>query len=87
MIVVSSIDYDRFRPDVIIMAVTSQIRLADYFGDITLKDWKQAGLLKPSVVKPILTTIEKNLVIKHLGRISNNDRTALTTVLRNILGA
>ena len=85
-VVVSSDDYNRLRPDIIIMAVTSQMRSADYFGDVGVSDWKQAGLLKPSVIKPIFTTIEKNLVIKQLGRISDNDRANLAGALREIIG-
>jgi hypothetical protein len=38
------------------------------------------------VVKPIFTTVEKGLVIKQLGRISDNDRSALRAALKNILG-
>ena len=85
-VIVSSDGYNRDRPDIVIMAVTSQLRSADYFGDAAVNDWQQAGLLKPSVIKPIFTTIEKSLVIKQLGRISDNDRSALTTALQNILG-
>ena len=69
-VIVSSDNYNRHRPDIVIMAVTSQMHSADYFGDVVVNDWRQAGLLKPSVIKPIFTTIEKGLVIKQLGRIN-----------------
>lgn len=85
-IIVSSNDYNINRPDIIIMAVTSQMRSSAYFGDIIIHQWKQAGLLKPSVIKPIFTTIEKNLVLKKLGHIENEDRLALQEVLQKILG-
>jgi len=71
-VVVSSDAYNRKRPDIIIMAVTSLMRSAAYFGDIAVNQWQQAGLLKPSVIKPIVTTIEKFLVIKTLGRLSKD---------------
>jgi len=58
-VVVSSAAYNRQRLDIVIMAVTSQIRSADYFGDTTITDWQAAGLLKPSVLKPIFTTVGK----------------------------
>jgi mRNA interferase MazF len=61
-VVVSSEAYNHQRPDIIIMAVTSQMRSADYFGDVAISDWRQAGLLKPSVIKPIFTTVEKGLI-------------------------
>lgn len=85
-VIVSSDDYNRQRPDVIIMAVTSQMRSADCFGDTTINDWRAAGLVKPSVFKPIFTTVEKGLILKRLGRIIGQDRAALQTILQTILG-
>lgn len=46
-VIVSSDAYNRKRQDVILMAVTSQVRSAEYFGDVTVTQWQQAGLLKP----------------------------------------
>ena len=57
-VVVSSSRYNAERPDLIIMAVTSQTRPAGSLGEVQVKDWKGAGLIKPSVVKPVITTIE-----------------------------
>ncbi len=51
-----------------------------------MKDWQEAGLLKPSLIKPILTTIEKTLVLKKLGSLSVKDRHTLQEVLQTILG-
>jgi len=48
--------------------------------------WKEAGLLKPSVLKPLLATIEKGLVLRKLGRLGEEDRLALRAVLDAILG-
>lgn len=59
-VVISSKEYNQHRPDVILLAVTSQMGSADFYGDMVLRQWQKAGLLKPSVVKPICTTIEKN---------------------------
>jgi len=63
-VVVSSGVYNRQRPDVVIMAITSQMRSANYFGDTIITDWTTSGLLKPSVFKPIFTTVESRSVIK-----------------------
>jgi mRNA interferase MazF len=85
-VIVSSEAYNRQRPDIILMAVTSQMRSADYFGDVPVSGWKQAGLLKPSVIKPVFTTVEKSLVLKKLGRLHEHDRAALKKALQTILG-
>jgi mRNA interferase MazF len=85
-VIVSSDAYNQNRPDVVIMAVTSQTRSAVYFGDISVENWNQAGLLKPSLIKPILTTIEKGLVIRKLGRLEGKDLSSLQEAIKTILG-
>jgi mRNA-degrading endonuclease toxin of MazEF toxin-antitoxin module len=51
-VVVSSSDYSLHRPDVILMAVTSQVRSTPLYGEIVITEWRKAGLVKPSVIKP-----------------------------------
>ena len=51
-----------------------------------MEDWQVAGLLKPSLIKPILTTIDKSLVLKKLGRLSEKDCHTLQEVLWTIIG-
>ena len=85
-IVVSSATYHRERPDLIIMAVTSQLRPSTTVGEVFIVDWQKAGLLKPSAIKPIVTTIEKGLILRKFGHLEEADRQALQHVLRTILG-
>lgn len=85
-VIVSSDAYNQQRPDIILMAVTSQIRSIGYFGDVTVSQWQQAGLLKPSVIKPIFVTVEKGLILKKLGRISAKDRSVLQEAIQTIVG-
>lgn len=85
-VVVSSDAYHRDRPDVILMAVTSQVRTGEGVGEIAVQRWKEAGLLKPSVLKPLLATLEKGLVIRKLGKLEDQDRDALRRALKTILG-
>ena len=85
-VVISSPAYHRQRPDLIIMAVTSQPLTPDAVGEVLVHDWRGAGLLKPSVLKPVLTTIEPALVLKKLGRLTANDQALLRLALTTILG-
>ena len=84
--VISSADYHRHRPDLIILVVTSQLRSTAAFGEAAITRWKEAGLLKPSVMKPVVATIERGLVLRRLGRLRDEDRQALRDLLRAILG-
>lgn len=86
-VVISSDAYNGERPDVIIMAVTSQLRpTATTVGEVILQEWQAAGLLKPSAIKPVITTIEKGLVIKRMGELAPVDRRGLERSLETILG-
>lgn len=65
-VVISSHAYNQSKPDLILMAVTSQVGTSQFAGEVLVSDWQSAGLLKPSVIKPVMTTIEKRLVIRTL---------------------
>ncbi len=68
------------------MAVTSQVRPPSGVGEAAVERWKQAGLLKPSVLKPLLATVEKGLVIRKLGRLEDQDLDALRRAMKTIIG-
>jgi mRNA interferase MazF len=55
-------------------------------GEAAVAKWKEAGLLEPSVLEPVLATLERSLVLRKLGRLEEEDRGALREVLRAILG-
>jgi mRNA interferase MazF len=85
-VVISSERYHRERPDVILMAITSQTRPLPTVGEVAVVDWSAAGLLKPSVIKPLIATIEAQLILRQLGHLQANDLRALRGVLSAILG-
>lgn len=68
------------------MAVTSQVRTKPGFGEAFLHDWQAAGLAKPSMLKPLIDTLEKDRIIKVMGRLSDNDLERLTKALGTIIG-
>ncbi len=84
-VVVSSKQYNQQRPDLVLMAVTSQVKPTASFGEVFISGWKKAGLLKPSAIKPIFTTIEKGLVLKSLGRLAQKDQQVLRETINTIL--
>ena len=85
-VVVSSTAYNLARIDLILMAITSQVRKPIKSDEIEIINWQKAGLLKPSVIKPVFTTIEKNLILRQLGNLENGDKENLRTILQEILG-
>ena len=85
-IVVSSKAYNRKRPDLIVMAVTGHMKSPTDFGERSITEWRRAGLLKPSVVKPVLATIEKRLALRKLGKLQDEDGRSLQELLQTLLG-
>jgi mRNA interferase MazF len=57
-VVISPPVYQRARQEVIVAAITSNVRRR-LFGEHSITGWKEAGLLFPSVVTGILRTIKR----------------------------
>jgi mRNA interferase MazF len=84
-VVVSTSAYGEERPDIVVMAITSQLRAESKF-DWAIEHWQEAGLLKPSAIKPVIATIEQSLVLKALGALDDADRAGLRKLLAEIVG-
>jgi mRNA interferase MazF len=85
-VAVSSRAYGRARPDVVLMAITSQMRPSPALGEVWIGHWQAAGLLKPSAVKPILATLEQAMVIRRLGVLHTADQEALRRAIGKVIG-
>lgn len=84
-VIVSTPVYNEGRLDVILLAITGRVRVGNPVGEMLIEQWQAAGLLKPSVIKPIIFTLEKALIIKKMGVLSSLDRDHLRLVLRTII--
>lgn len=84
--IVSSRSYSTARPDVILMAITSQLRSAPGFGEVWIKEWQSANLLKASAVEPVIATVEQDLILKRLGVLESANLAALRAAIASILG-
>jgi mRNA interferase MazF len=85
-LVVSADVFQQQSADLLIMAITSQIAGPLRPGEFLVRDWQQAGLLKPSAAKAAIATIEAKLVRRSLGCLSIYDLQQLNTSLRALLG-
>ncbi len=82
-VVLSRESYNQNHPDIILAPITSKIARRD--DEVLLSDWQAAGLLKPSSVKPIVSTFENFLVRRQLGSLSIIDRNAVRKLFQEIL--
>src|SRR5947209_6565587 len=75
-LVVSAAAYHRARRDVIVAAITSNVR-RPRFGDHVVVDWKDSGLLFPSMVTGIVRTITRSMIERKLGALPPADMRAV----------
>ena len=67
------------------MGITSQTSSSPKVSDIMIADWRSAGILKASLIKPVITTIKKQLIFKKLGRLQDVDIQSLKEGLIGII--
>ena len=84
-LVISSSAYHRARREVILAAITSNVRRR-LFADHLVADWKAAGLLFPSLVTGIVRTVKQTMIERKLGSLTTADMQAVERELRRALG-
>lgn len=84
-VVVSSSAYNRVRQEVVVAAITSNIR-RQLLGDWTIAHWKVAGLLFPSTCTGIYRTVKRGMVERKLGVMAASDLWMLDQEIRRSLG-
>ena len=83
-VLISSEEYNvNSRNTSIIMTISSQIETKLAFEPI-IEGWKAAGLLKQSILKASVATIENDFIITKLGILSKKDQTVLDQLLEKI---
>jgi mRNA interferase MazF len=84
-VVISSAAYHRTRQEAVVGAITSNVRRR-LFGDHLIANWKEAGLLFPSIATGILRTIKQAMIERKLGAMQKRDMEAIERELRRALG-
>jgi mRNA interferase MazF len=84
--VIISNDYynDNSRNTFIILAISSQID-SKLSIEKDVKFWKEAGLLKPSIFKSSIATVQQDYVLQKLGTLESDDIVILDNLIENIL--
>ncbi len=83
-VVVSTTAYQDSRADIVIMAITSQLK--PLAADVSIQDWAEAGLVKPGYVKAVIQTVSQDMLVRRLGTLSLRDLSGTRDCLRTILG-
>ena len=80
-VVLSTEDYHRYRPDVIVSLITSQAPTLLAPTDCALPDWKQAGLHAASYFRLFPVTLPQREV-RLIGRLSETDWASVRMCLK-----
>ncbi len=83
VIVSSSIYNNNSRNTLLIMAISSSMDHRLDF-ELVVEEWKSAGLLKPSLFKSAIATIEKEFILTKVGSLSSSDRIHLDEMIAAI---
>lgn len=84
-LVISSDEYHKSRREVLIAAITSNVHRV-LCGDTKIKQWKEAGLIVPSLVTGIIQTIKGKLINRKLGVLEKEDFQKVQKNLNGVLG-
>jgi len=83
-LIISSETYNtNQRNTTIILAISSKIDTKLNF-ELSIENWENSGLLKPSIFKAAIATIEKEFILTKLGRLSESDIQNVTMLLKKI---
>jgi len=84
-LIISSDNYHKGRQEVIIAAITSNIKRV-LFSDTRIDKWKEAGLLYPSLAAGIIRTLKASAIIRKLGILPKQDFQKVQQNLRKAIG-
>lgn len=72
VLIISTSNYHKSRQEVIIAAITHNIKRV-LIGDTKIDNWKEAGLMYPSLVTGIVRTIKEDMIIRKIGVLLQSD--------------
>jgi mRNA interferase MazF len=86
VVIVSSDRYHRELPDLLIMPITGSTWIDSRFGSVEILDPTPAGLSKPSVIKPVVQTVDRKRIRSRCGALDKQTRSNLQRTLRELFG-
>jgi mRNA interferase MazF len=82
-LVISDAQYFQLYGDVVLLALTGQKQPAEEAN--RLKSWEEAGLRKPTWIKPVIMTVSAEIITKALGQINPDDIQRVGQALKKVI--
>jgi len=83
-VIVSSDVYNENKRGTLLILAISSVTDTKLDFELELQNWKESGLLKQSVFKSSIATIEKDFIITKLGTLSDSDKNRLDKLIKII---
>ncbi len=83
-VVISSDIYNKNERDTLLILAISSSKENKLNFELDIQNWEQSGLLKPSIFKSSIATIEKDFIITKLGKLNDTDINKLETLIGSI---
>jgi len=81
-LVVSPDSYNKSGQDVVIAFLTSRMDVAPCFGDYRIRFWQESGLPKASLLRMKFATIDREIIVKRIGRLCEKERGSVRNAMR-----
>ena len=83
-VIISSNIYNTNKRDTLLILAISSSKENRLAFEFDIQKWEKSGLLKPSIFKSSIATIEKDFVISKLGRLDDSDINQLEKMIGEI---
>jgi mRNA interferase MazF len=84
-LIVSPNEYNK-SGDLVIAFVTSNLNAAPKLGDYKIRQWEKSGLPKPSLIRMKFATINQEIIVKRIGKLTPEDGLAFKKKLQIFFG-
>jgi mRNA interferase MazF len=81
-LVLSPPEFSQSHGDVVVLALTSRPQSGD---SLRLAEWRPAGLLRPTWLKPLIGTLSGRLVVRRLGKLADADGPCVAKALSELI--
>ncbi len=80
-LVLSPNEFNRSGADLVVAFITSRMDVSPRPGDYRIRSWKESGLPKASLLRMKLATIDRDTVVKKIGRLRQEEQDGVRKVL------
>ncbi len=83
-LVLSTTEFGQQNGNSILMMITSATK-SDWFLDVNINNWSEAGLKKPCVARMKIFTLDNGLILSKSGELTETDRNNIRASIKRVM--